>query len=215
MTLKQPKAILFDWDNTLVDTWPVIHQALHETFTQMGHVPWTLDEVKTKVKHSARDAFPPLFGDEWQRAADIYRDAYRSRNLEHLRPLPQAEEVLNMLQEKGIPMGIVSNKVGDTLRRESSHLGWDKYFGALVGATDTAHDKPHPAPVHKALADMGLEISPDIWFMGDSSVDIEVAHQTGLVPLLYGEPKGEIPHRYKRRFPDHQDFLAVLTPLFG
>lgn len=210
MTLPKPKAILFDWDNTLVDTWPVIHQALHETFIAMGHTPWTLEEVKERVKHSARDAFPPLFGDQWQRAADIYRDAYRSRNLQHLQPLPQADAVLRWFQQQNIPMGIVSNKVGDTLRRESAHLGWDRYFEALIGATDTAHDKPHPAPVQKALELMGLEASPDIWFMGDSTVDIEVAHRTGLTPILYGIPKGEISHHYDQQFIDHAALLAVL-----
>ena len=26
--LRSPRAILFDWDNTLVDTWATIHEAL-------------------------------------------------------------------------------------------------------------------------------------------------------------------------------------------
>jgi phosphoglycolate phosphatase len=27
--LSIPRAILFDWDNTLVDTWPLIHTAMN------------------------------------------------------------------------------------------------------------------------------------------------------------------------------------------
>jgi phosphoglycolate phosphatase len=210
MSVRKPAAILFDWDNTLVDTWPVIHQALHETFIQMGHTPWTLEEVKARVKHSARDAFPALFGDDWQKAADYYRDAYRQRNLQHLSPLPHALPVLERLKNHAIPMGIVSNKVGDTLRRESTHLGWDHFFGALIGATDTAHDKPHPLPVLTALEKMGLQASAEIWFMGDSAVDIEVAHRTGLTPILYGEPHAEIPLPFTHHFRNHEEMLQVL-----
>jgi phosphoglycolate phosphatase len=30
--MQRPRAILFDWDNTLVDSWAVIHEALVVTF---------------------------------------------------------------------------------------------------------------------------------------------------------------------------------------
>ena len=33
--LKKPKAIVFDWDNTLVDTWPIIHMAINQTMQTM------------------------------------------------------------------------------------------------------------------------------------------------------------------------------------
>lgn len=217
MTLQRPKAVLFDWDNTLVDTWPVIHAALHEAFTEMGHTPWTLEEVKQRVKHSARDAFPALFGDDWQRAANLYRDAYRARNLANLTPLPQAEALLQALYNDGVYLAVVSNKIGDTLRHEAAHLGWDKYFQALVGSTDTPHDKPHPAPVHKALG----EIPPgaDIWFIGDSVVDLEVAERAGLTPLLYGPVTPDTGnasfggHAFARHYRDHAAMIEEIQRL--
>jgi phosphoglycolate phosphatase len=36
LLLKKPKAIIFDWDNTLVDTWPLIQTAIDTTMVQMG-----------------------------------------------------------------------------------------------------------------------------------------------------------------------------------
>ena len=42
MTPVRPRALLFDWDNTLVDTWGAIHHALTVTFEAMGETPWTL-----------------------------------------------------------------------------------------------------------------------------------------------------------------------------
>src|SRR5690606_3190282 len=58
--LPAPRAILFDWDNTLVDTWGVLHRALAATFEAFGRRPWTLEETKRNVRASARDAFPEL-----------------------------------------------------------------------------------------------------------------------------------------------------------
>ena len=85
---RKPKAIIFDWDNTLVDTWEVIHAALVETFTTLGHVPWTLDETKSRVAHSLRDSFPKLFGERWTEARRVYLDSYAAIHLERLAALP-------------------------------------------------------------------------------------------------------------------------------
>ena len=38
---KLPRAILFDWDNTLVESWGVIHEAMNLTLDAMGHPRWT------------------------------------------------------------------------------------------------------------------------------------------------------------------------------
>ena len=43
--LKPPRAVLFDWDNTLVNTWPTIVECYHDTFTALGMTPWTATEA--------------------------------------------------------------------------------------------------------------------------------------------------------------------------
>ncbi len=86
-----PAALLFDWDNTLVDSWEVIHTALAETFTAMGERPWSLQECKEKVRASARDAFPRLFGDRGAEASRIFYDAFRRSHIEKLEALAGAE----------------------------------------------------------------------------------------------------------------------------
>ena len=56
--VKKPKAVLFDWDNTLVDTWPVIHYALNSTFLAFEKEAWSIDDTMERVRLSLRDAFP-------------------------------------------------------------------------------------------------------------------------------------------------------------
>ena len=87
MTLARPEAVLFDWDNTLVDTWVVIHQALKTTFESLGEEPWTLEETKVRVRQSAREAFPRLFGARAEEAKKTFYRAFEDSHLELLREL--------------------------------------------------------------------------------------------------------------------------------
>ena len=215
MELTKPKAILFDWDNTLVNTWPVIHEALHNTFTQMGQEPWTLDMVKKRVSRSMRDSFPIVFGEDWQRASEIYQKQYRSIHLQKLEAYKNAEETLIALSKLPVYVAVVSNKKGPNLRKEAEHLGWTKYFKKLVGADDTARDKPFPDPVHSALEGSGVKAGPDVWFVGDSVVDMEVAHVTGCVPMWYGElPEEKLSHDFQHRAASHLEFHEALNKVF-
>ncbi|PPR74739.1 MAG: Phosphoglycolate phosphatase [Alphaproteobacteria bacterium MarineAlpha3_Bin4] len=142
----KPQAVLFDWDNTLVDSWPIIHDALNTTFRAFGLRPWTLSETRQKVRHSMRDNFPKLFGDRWEVAGEVFYKHYGAIHAKKLEPTNGAEEMLHGLSVAGIYLGIVSNKKGDFLRTEAAHLGWDRYFGGIVDANDAKNDKPAGRP---------------------------------------------------------------------
>ncbi len=187
MTLVKPRAVIFDWDNTLVNTWPIIHQALADTFVEMGREPWTFEQTTQRVGQSMRDSFPVLFGDQWQKASELYQANYRKQHLQHLETLPLAEEVLKRVRALGLYSVVVSNKKGPNLRSEVAHMGWNGYFDSLVGANDAARDKPHSDPVHMAFEKSGIVPGPDVWFIGDSEVDLACALETGCTGILYGE----------------------------
>ncbi|NBO18289.1 MAG: HAD family hydrolase [Proteobacteria bacterium] len=220
MTLPAPKAIIFDWDNTLVDTWPVIHAAMVETFKYMGHTPWTLEETKEKVRRSMRDAFPELFGDRWEEAGKMYQKAYLASHLSALKALPGAVEVLKAIQQRGVLCVLVSNKKGPTLRKEVENMGWGAYFHRVIGADDAARDKPHADPVHMALEATHITPAPDVWFVGDSDVDLECAQETGCTPILYGESaKDHVAYTlthfhnvpFERHVYDHRQLMDLLA----
>lgn len=190
---KKPDAVIFDWDNTLVDTWPIIYAALVETFTAFDMEPWPLERVKSNVKKSMRDSFPEVFGEDWQRAADIYQRAYRSSALVDLKALDGSYLLLDALTKLDVPLFVVSNKKGDNLRAELEHLGWNHYFKNAVGAGDAVRDKPHPDPVWHAIKPHGFDVTDNIWFIGDSDVDLECAQGIGCVPILFGEHASTMP----------------------
>ncbi|MDH5750609.1 MAG: HAD family hydrolase [Rhodospirillales bacterium] len=188
---KPPQAIIFDWDNTLIDSWQVIHQTLNATFDDFGLPSWTMEETKNKVRHSLRDSFPALFGDRWEEAGATYYKYFSEIHLKELHPLPGAGEMLEALNRAGIFMGVVSNKKGDFLRKEASYLGWDHLFGRLIGATDAKRDKPSPDPVFLALDGSGHSPGSGVWFAGDAGIDLECAVNSGCVPVLIREKAPE------------------------
>ncbi|MCZ6637633.1 MAG: HAD family hydrolase [Alphaproteobacteria bacterium] len=182
--IQSPRAILFDWDNTLVDVWPAIHDAINTTFAAMGHESWTLEETKARVRKSLRDSFPEMFGDRWTEARQIFYDRYAKIHLQYLTPLPAAGEVLAWLASKEIYLAVVSNKTGSYLRAEAEKIGWNNYFGRIIGATDAEEDKPAQAPVHMALDGSGIDAGADVWFVGDGAIDVQCAINSGMTPLI-------------------------------
>nr|WP_274610974.1 HAD family hydrolase [Rhodovibrio sodomensis] len=177
---------MFDWDNTLVDSWAAIHHALQVTFTELGHRPWTLDETKANVRKSAREAFPELFGAAAARAMEIFYATFEQDHLASLTPLPGAHALIEGLAAAGYRLGVISNKQGRLLRAEAAALGWDRHMLVVVGANDAAHDKPDPAVVDYALAGGPLEQADRgrLWFVGDTDIDLACAHNAGCTPVL-------------------------------
>jgi len=184
MSLSRPSAIIFDWDNTLVDTWPVIHDSMNTTLEQMGCDLWSIDETKERVRRSLREAFPDLFGDRWEIARDVFYERFKKIHLERLEVLQGAESLLKSLHAQKIYLGVVSNKSGENLRLEANHLDWARYFGQIIGATDAKKDKPSIEPVIMALAGSEIAPGPNVWFVGDTRIDMECASNSGCVPIL-------------------------------
>ncbi|MFO0997226.1 MAG: HAD hydrolase-like protein [Alphaproteobacteria bacterium] len=183
---ERPRAILFDWDNTLVDNWAAIGDALNATLTAFGHAPWTEAETRERVRRSMRDTFPAMFGDRWEEARDIFYARFTAGHLDTLKALPGAGELLEALESTGIYLGVVSNKHGELLRREAAHLGWTGRFRRLVGAGDAVADKPDAAPVALALEGSGIESRGRVWFVGDAGIDLVCAKNAGCIGVLVG-----------------------------
>jgi phosphoglycolate phosphatase len=161
-----------------------------------------------------RDSFPEMFGEQWQEAGEDYRRRYRAQHLVQLKPLAGALEVLQKLKTHNILLGIISNKTGDILRKEADALGWTAYFHQLIGSGDTGHDKPSPEPVTILLKDTGIA-PQDVWFVGDSVVDVECARASGCLAVFYGNrfqyDGGKVTlDAHERHAPDHATFLEWL-----
>lgn len=184
-----PKAVLLDWDGTLVDCWGAIHRALAETLGEYGLPAWSAEETRRRVR-SLKDYFPAVFGDRWETARVAFRSRYHAVHLQEMRVLPGALDLIETALGMGVPVAVVSNKTGEALRLESSHLGWTGHFHRLVGSGDAPRDKPDPAPVGVALEGTGIAPGEHVWLVGDSPIDVACARGAGCLPVVVGAADG-------------------------
>jgi phosphoglycolate phosphatase len=186
--LPRPKAVLYDWDNTLADNWGAIVAAMNHTLAAFDVPTWDEVEARRRIKASLRDAFPKLFGERWQDAREVYYAHFSAHHLDHLKPMPGAVDLLDAMAERGVYQAVVSNKTGKYLRAEAEALGWSDRFGKLIGANDAVRDKPDIAPVLSALESTDILPSQEVWFVGDSDIDMQCAHNGGMTGILIPPP---------------------------
>lgn len=181
-----PVAVLFDWDSTLVDTWKTIFYAMNGTLLAFGLEPWTEEFAISNMQHSGREAFPKWFKDRAGEAQNYFYKLVEENHLQGLSPMSGAKAMLKVLVQKGIPLGVVSNKKSTYLQKEVNYLGWQDYFGVLVGSGDAVRDKPAADPVLLALQHLKIHASLKVWMVGDAPVDWDCALAAGCQPIAMG-----------------------------
>lgn len=180
-----PTLLLWDWDNTLVNAWTGVTIAINAAFDAFGKERWTVEDTQRRARISMRESFPVIFGAEWKRAAQIFRDTLSAQHLDHVQPMPGARDAL---EAGGVwPQGVVSNKSTRYLQAEIAHLGWSGFFSVVVGAGEARADKPDPAPILLALERVGMEASPAVWYLGDTASDMVAAKAAGVRAVLVGD----------------------------
>ena len=218
MTLPKPRAVIFDWDDTIVDSWTTALEALNAALTGMGQAAWSDDEARRRCGASARDLFQQLFGDRWQEADKIYYDTFNRIFLKNVRIHEHVEDILKTLADNHVYLAVVSNKRGHLLRSEAAHIRFDRYFGKIVGAGDAEADKPAAAPVHMALQGSGIAAGIDVWFIGDSHTDMICALNSGCTPiLLETKPPPDallVNNQPLRRFKKHYELMEFIKVYF-
>ncbi len=187
-----PQVAIFDWDNTLVENWNILTDSVNAALAAFNLPLWSVDQMIDNSKHSMRDSFPAIFGQDWHHARDVFYAHFREHHLCGLKKLCHAEDVLNLLLEHGVKLMLCSNKNGDLLRREVRHLQWNDYFLGIIGAADAEKDKPDSAPVKILFRQNNVKDYETVWFVGDTSADIICGAKSGCVTVGIG--KGSLEH---------------------
>ncbi len=197
------KAVFFDWDGTLVDSLPLLFASHNHVRVQMGLHPWTQEEYRQAIVFSTRELYPKIYGERSQAAQDMLYHYIKENHLQQLTLLDGAEELIECLAARGVPMGVVSNKRHDVLRREVEHVGWGKHFGVYNGAGVAALDKPSGVPLIHALAEHPASPSvKDIIYVGDTESDLSCAQEAGcpVAFIRHGQDRADLLSRYEARY---------------
>jgi HAD superfamily hydrolase (TIGR01549 family) len=170
------RAILFDWDGTLLNSYAADVRAYLSMFRAFD-IRWTEREVAVHYSPNWLRVYQAahLARSEWKEADRLWAQAYK---LEKPPLLPGARRVLYKLSSK-FELGIVSSGNRARVRRQLREFALADYFSACVCSEDAPKKKPNPEPLQLALKRMRLKPEHCV-YVGDTAEDIEMSRRAGV-----------------------------------
>jgi pyrophosphatase PpaX len=116
---------------------------------------------------------------------------YREYNLTHhdtmVTAYPGVIEMVRRIHGAGLRTGLVTSKNRPGALRGLRLVGLEAQMEVVIGADEVTHPKPHPEPVEKALADLGMSAAGAL-YVGDSIHDMESGRAAGVktAAVLWG-----------------------------
>lgn len=203
--------VLFDLDGTLLNTLEDLADSVNYVMEQMGYPLHSLDEIRQFVGNGIRRLMILSMPDgeenpRFEEGFAMFQEYYLSHNQMKTRPYDGIMNMLASLQEKEMPMAVVTNKNQPSV----DVLTRDVFEGRIciaVGDNGVRPRKPDAAPVEEALRRLreayptcawarseGVDrleeaewlawIKERVLYVGDSDVDAATAQNAGVACCL-------------------------------
>jgi len=201
--IKNKKAIIFDFDGTLIDSVPDLAVAINSMLKTLGRDTFSEDTIRQWVGNGAKilvdralsanseidESIEPQFR---QKALDIFLDFYEHNLAIHTIAYPNVITTLRELKQKGYILTIVTNKPYKFVEPILRGLGIYELFEFYLGGDSLQEKKPHSAPLLYVCNRLNLSID-DCVMVGDSKNDILSANGCGMdsIGVTYGYNYGE------------------------
>lgn len=173
------KALLFDFDGTLLDTNNLIIETFYHVIAPKFPGKYTKEDMQEFIGPSLMDTFTKVDAVNYEALIEEYLIWNREHHDELVREFDDVVEVLTTLKNAGIRLAIVSTKRHPALIRGLDLLGVTSLFEIMIGNEDVQNTKPDPEPILLALNRLKLE-KKDVVMIGDNSHDIEGGQNAGV-----------------------------------
>lgn len=207
------RAVLFDLDGTLVDSYNALAEAVNYARRQQG-----LEELSAvRIRDFVGDGLERLL----QRAFNVstvprgvqvaFESRYDEICCEESKVLADVEATLEELQKLGVAMAVCTNKPTSFSRKILAFLNLANYFRDIVGPDVAGARKPDAQHVLRTLESTHCEPSEAL-FVGDMPIDVHAARASGIdVAVVPTGSSSEEQLRASR--PDH--YLERFADLIG
>jgi len=190
------RALVFDWDGTLVDSTGLIAESILQAAADVGvPVPdrgLAAHVIGLGMMDALARVVPDLPRDRIADFVSRFQTHYR-RGEGEIRFFPGARQLLQALRERGVLLAVATGKTHAGLARSLEIAGLQGQFAATRCA-DQTHPKPHPAMLLELQQALGLQPA-HMLMIGDTSHDLQMAASAGVaaVAVAYGaHPRAEL-----------------------
>jgi N-acetyl-D-muramate 6-phosphate phosphatase len=181
-------AVLFDLDGTLADTAGDLSLALNRVRADHGMPPVPLAKLRAHASSGARGLLGAGMGivpeaPEYAELREEFLTHYASCLAETTALFAGVSDLLNAIERRGLPWGIVTNKFARFTGPVVHALELTQRASMVVSGDTTPHPKPHPAPLLHAAS--GLRIpSSRCLYVGDDLRDIVAGNAAGMPTIV-------------------------------
>lgn len=182
-------ALIFDLDGTLVDTAPDLLNAANWVLTRRGRPEIAPETLHHMVGFGAKSLITQAFAatgaepeaQDMPALVALFLEHYRTHMADRSRPFPGVEQTLGILQEKGAPMAVLTNKPHDLAGPLLERLKLASFFSAVYGAGFRPYAKPDRRIFDEVAGLLGG--SPAV-MIGDSLTDLQTARAAAAPCIL-------------------------------
>lgn len=172
------KAILYDIDGTLLDTFDMNMYPLLRIIREELGQEWTLEQVRPFYAQPGLRTIAEL---GIRDVETVYARwvAYVNAYEKGAEPYPGMADALTRIRAAGIRQAVVSSKMRRQYAIDMGRYGLDEIMETAVLAEDTEHHKPDPAPILECLKRMDLT-PEEVIYIGDTLPDLQAAQAAGV-----------------------------------
>ena len=191
----QKTAFIWDLDGTLLDSYEAILSGIEETFAQFS-IPYDKEKMREFIlKFSVQDLLEQV-AEERNLDAEVLNQV-RAQSLSEKNAqvvlMPGAREVLAWADQAGIQQFVYTHK-GDNALTILRDLGLESYFKEILTSQSDFARKPSPEAATYLLDK--YQLAPEkTYYIGDRTLDVEFAKNSGIQSINFLESSFEGNHR--------------------
>jgi pyrophosphatase PpaX len=167
------KAVLFDFDGTLINTNELIFSSYKVAFKTVLNREIEMEEMLNLYGRPLHASLME-YGEACERLCQVYREFNLENHDKLAKPFDGALTGVKKIREKGYLTGIVTSKRLPMVERGLSLLGMNNIFDLIVTPDDTEKSKPDPEPIIFGCKKLNVDVQNTI-YVGDSIFDVKAA----------------------------------------